>query len=511
VPLRQFVGAQPYKNMQQIGTLPGSAIKNTIRSRRHQSVYSALYGKIGLQKLKEICGDKFFVVVPTETNYYKTVTSWDVKPEYKYKGTEAHVFGMLYFEAFYSQIMSDCVATSEEICEYIDWSKSPGFPHTFFGFRSKEELVQVLADTMFNERTDTLPFWNVSGKIEFKNLVDIEENKIRLFQIPAFELLFSQLKFGKRISLRLMEYEWSAYGFNPYGGGFNRLAQKLLKKRYRGCYDVSGWDKFLPLLEDMYSVLKNKCGIPESEIKEFLWTVENTCCFLLKLQNGSVIAKDYGNASGSGCTTRDNIFGHVIIFAAGLYAAYKKKHGESPPFSLVREQLVNLYGDDNVFSVDEPFSLMTDPEFLAEHLGNYGLKLKFFFGGLDADLHTLSFLGASFKKMPSGLWYPLYDVERLATTMVYENDELTLSQHIGKAFTLMVMSRPSDHFETFYSAYSALISSELVRNNLHDPSISSYALVGTPSVFDIDAFFSGNESGNSRFDGLFLSDLFLDM
>jgi len=126
-------------------------------------------------------------------------------------------------------------------------------------------------------------------------------------------------------------------------------------------------------------------------------------------------------------------------------------------------------------------------------------------------LHTLSFLGASFKKMPSGLWYPLYDVERLATTMVYENDELTLSQHIGKAFTLMVMSRPSDHFETFYNAYRALISSDLVRNNLHDPSISSYALVGTPSVYDIDAFFSGNESGNSRFDGLFLSDLFLDM
>lgn len=481
--------------MRTIGTLPGSAIKNVLNKRRHQSVYASLYGKLGLQRLKEIAQEKFYVVVPTETNYYKTVSSWDQKPEYKFAGTQSHIFGMTFFDHFYSPIMADCIADSEEICGYIDWTKSPGFPHTYFGFRTKEELVQALTDSLFFDRVGTLPFWNVSGKIEFKTLEDINENKIRLFQIPAFELLYSQLKYGKRISLRLMNFEWSAYGFNPYSGGFNNLAEKLLRKRYRGCYDVSGWDKFLPLLKDIYEVLKKRCEIPDSEMDEFMWTMENTCRFLLKLQNGTVLAKDYGNASGSGCTTRDNIFGHVIIFAAGLYAAYKQKTGEVPPFSLVRDQLVNLYGDDNVFSVDEDFSLMTDPSFLAEHLGNYGLKLKFFFGGLDADLHTLSFLGASFKKMPSGLWYPLYDVERLATTMIYENDTLSLSQHLGKAFTLMVMSRPSEKFDVFRDAYKSLVTSDLVRNNLDDPSISAYAFVGTPSVEDIDAFYTGNEAG----------------
>lgn len=487
--------------MQTIGELPTSVTKsvisNTINFRRHQSVYSSLYGSVNLQSLKEIAKDKFFVVVPTEANYYKTVSSWDVKPVYKYEGTEAHQFAMVFFDHFYSPIMRDCIASSEEICGYIDWTKSPGFPHTYFGFRTKEELVRALADTLFYDRTGTLPIWNVSGKIEFKALDDIKENKIRLFQIPSFELLYSQLKYGKRISLRLMNFEWSAYGFNPYSGGFNRLAEKLLRKPYRGCYDVSGWDKFLPLLKDIYSVLQKRCDIPENELEEFMWTVENTCRFCLRLRNGLVISKDYGNASGSGCTTRDNIFGHIIIFAAGLYSAYKRKNGEAPSFDLIRDQLVNLYGDDNVFSVDEEFSLMTDETFLSEHLGNYGLKLKFFFGGLNADLHTLSFLGASFKKMPSGLWYPMYDVERLATTMIYENDELTLSQHLGKAFTLMVMSRPTSGFVAFHNAYAALVKSDLVRNNLDDPSISAYAFVGSPSVADIDAFYTGNEAGKS--------------
>jgi hypothetical protein len=323
-----------------------------------------------------------------------------------------------------------------------------------------------------------------------------------LFQIPSFELLYSQLKFGKRISLRLKEFHWSAYGFNPYAGGFERLARRLLKKPYRGCYDVSGWDKFLPLLKDIYQVLLKRGNIPESELEEFLWMVTNTCEFLLKLNNGNVICKDYGNASGSGCTTRDNIFGHIIIFAAGLYEAYLLKTGSAPPLSLVHDQLVHLYGDDNVYSVDEEFSLMCDEKFLGAHLGKYGLKLKFFFGGLNADLHTLSFLGASFK-LKDNRWLPCYDVIRIATTMVYEQNELSLAQHLGKAFTLMVMSYPTDHFSVFYTAYANLVNSDIVQRNLDDPMIRSYAFVGVPEISSIVGFYTGSEANT-------LSDLMLD-
>jgi len=87
---------------------------------------------------------------------------------------------------------------------------------------------------------------------------------------------------------------------------------------------------------------------------------------------------------------------------------------------------------------------------------------------------------------------------------------LTLSQHLGKAFTLMVMSRPSDKFDIFHDAYRALVSSDLVRNNLEDPSIAAYAFVGTPSVHDIDAFYTGCESGSGSFGGLFLPELLSD-
>jgi len=59
----------------------------------------------------------------------------------------------------------------------------------------------------------------------------------------------------------------------------------------------------------------------------------------------------------------------------------------------------------------------------------------------------------------------------------------------------MVMSRPSDRFQTFYKAYEALVNSELVLSNIDDPRVSAYVTVCKPSVFDIDAFFTGNEAG----------------
>jgi len=58
----------------------------------------------------------------------------------------------------------------------------------------------------------------------------------------------------------------------------------------------------------------------------------------------------------------------------------------------------------------------------------------------------------------------------------------------------MIMSRPSDRFQTFYKAYEALVNSELVLSNIDDPRVSAYVTVGKPSIFDIDAFFTGNEA-----------------
>jgi len=500
----KYIGEQLFKNLPTVGLLPKKLLSDGPLSHRRLGDFVELYGSFSVARLKQHAGEAFHCVLPRPCNVDVTIASWDNMPQYSYVGTEEYHFGLEFFKHFYGDIMGECVAQAEEVCSYIDWTKSPGWPHTHLGFRSKEELVQALSMTQFYERTQILPIYNVCGKEEFKSLADIKALKVRVFQIPPFELLYSQLKFGKRVSHRLMMKHWSFYGFNPYNGGFHRLAMRLLTKPCRGCYDVSGWDKFLSLFGDIYAVLRFMGGFSDDEMDEFDWMARHTVAFLLKLPDGRVVHKKYGNASGTGTTTRDNILAHIIIFAAGLYSAFLTKNGYAPTMQLVFEQVVALYGDDNVFSVDEEFSLIVDKNFLSQHLEKFGLKLKFFFGGVNADLSVLSFLGASFK-LRDGVWYPLYDTVRLATTMLYESKKMPLSAHLSKAFTLMVMSYPSDEYAFFREAYKNLVMSRIVQNEMDDPVVKSLAFVGLPPHHLVESFFTGAEACSEEMQLVFLA------
>lgn len=479
-------------------------MKDGVGFSKQQSQYTHCYGPRSLAELKALASDKFFCVRPTKSVYDKTVRSWDNRPPtpYAHSGWSDTVIGesyeraLAFLDTYYGPLFEDPIMSSEELSENVDWSKSPGFPYTHFGYDQKKQLVPVL-DLEDQNKINEKVYLHCAFKIEFLPTTDIANGKGRIYQIPPLPLLYSQLKFGKRISLKLKMYHWSMYGFNPYSGGFNRLAENLLTKPWRGCYDVSGWDKYLCVLRDLYKVLRNRANLPDEQVKEFEWMVNNTCCFLLKLMDGTVLFKDYGNASGSGTTTRDNILAHVIIFATGLFFAYYVKYEIFPTLNRVFQQVVSLFGDDNVFGVDEDFSLMCDENFLRTHLGQFGLKLKFFVGGKDHPLEELSFLGAHFKKI-SGLWYPKYDVVRLATTMVYEiggPKTLDLKQTLGKIFTLTIMSYPTEKWELFKTAYGEFLKHPQVLEKGHDPEVSTYLSVGVPCEDTMKCFYQGLESG----------------
>lgn len=472
-----------------IGTLPSSDLRHGPLYRRPVSKFCHMYGSYETE-LKVLAGDTFAYVIPRPSNVGATISSFDNKPSCTYMGSSSHNFGLLFLSNVYGGLMSNCVAGPEEVSEYIDWTKSPGWPWTYLGLRTKQEFIQHFKTVVFNP--DSVPVWNMSGKMEAKEHEDILLNKIRVFIIPPIQLLWSQIKFGKRISLATKMFHWSYYGFNPYSGGFNRLAQRLLTKRWRGCYDVSGWDKFLPILSDVFRIVESCSSIPEDLLPEFRWMVKNTVDFLSRSPNGHVLRRGYGNPSGSGTTTRDNIFAHIIIFAAGLFKAHLVKVGCEPSLNFVFQQAVALFGDDNVFSVDDEFSEICNPSFLSEHLMSYGLKLKFFHGGLDADLSVLSFLGAHFKNI-NGYWYPHYDVVRMATSMVYDQNKLNLEQHICKAFTLTVMAHPTADRDLFRSAYKQLLQNQLVIQDNSD-TIRSFKVVGLPTLSEVDSFYKSFES-----------------
>lgn len=468
------------KNLKFLGFLPGRINYKSTPKVRYTSAFAKEYGA-ALDQLKQIAQDRFWIVQPTTRNISKTVQSWEERPPCTFENEENKPFlkfAIQFLQREYGQLFKNSIANSEELYSYIDYSKSPGFPANHYGIQTKRELMEDAGYRKFCEKYNNyyipvLPIWTASPKKEFKHIDEILADKIRMFQIPPFELLRSQLKFGKRVSLRMKEYKWSAYGFNPYEGGCNRLAKTLLTKMWRFIYDISGWDKYLPLLPHVYAVVRKSSlydSFSPADKEEFDWMVSNTINHTIKLPNGQTYIKNYGNPSGSGCTTRDNILAHVIIMCYALTKAYYKKHNCFPQFQQVADQVVYLFGDDSICSVDDDFSEVCSEDFLSSIYSEFGMKIKYFKGGYDCPLENLSFLGFEFHK-EGNFYYPRYDVERLASSMIYEDsDSLDRPSHLSKAYILTVMSYPTEHFKTFSQAYINLLSS--IKNPVNETEIA---------------------------------------
>lgn len=412
--------------------------------------------------LKEHAGDEFVIVKPTLAAMNTVIKKWDTRNPISYDDS-FHKYGLTYLNVQYGSLCYDPIANSEEISAYVNWLTSGGFPSNMFKFDNRLELQQDENYQQWeDEQVSSLDgkfepaVYTASNKIEFKNKVDVvQHNKMRKFQIPPHHLLKMQLKFGKRISLRMKGYKWSAYGFNPYSGGVHSLAQSLLTKRIRLIYDVSGWDMLLPILEDVHKFITLHNGyidFTELEKTQYAWMVENTVNHVIKLYDGDVVRKCYGNPSGSGTTTRDNILAHVIIVASLLAKAYHDKFGVLPPQDLLNRQIVQLFGDDSILGLDEEFDSVLKENFIANHFTAYGMTLKFLKGGYDHPLEDLTFLGFSFVQI-KGFWYPKYDTVRLATAAVYNSpNNKTREAFITRLFILTLMSYASDEYNIFKNA-----------------------------------------------------------
>jgi hypothetical protein len=348
----------------------------------------------------------------------------------------------------------------------------------------------------------TTPMVSVANKKELKDVMDIMNEKIRLFFISEFHHCHGQLKYGKKSSLRMKNLKWSAYGFSPFLSGVHDLAQKLLSKPIRLWYDVSGWDKFIGLMEDLYKIIREKTNIPPSMRDHFEWVIRHTIEFICVLWDGDVILKKYGNCSGSGVTTRDNTLMHVIIAAAFLCEAYFIKNGEMPTWNNLASQVVKLFGDDSVFAVDEEYSHVLyrqDEEdgFLHLFFKRMGMKLKFLHGGRDYPVEKMEFLGFRFCKI-GGRYYPYYDPIRLAHSFINTNDKAdSLDAYISKCFVLTMMSYATEHRDTFLGAYKAILDS--VKPHEITPGIQGFLNIGPLTSSILESFYSGSESDSVDF------------
>jgi len=156
-----------------------------------------------------------------------------------------------------------------------------------------------------------------------------------------------------------------------------------------------------------------------------------------------------------------------------------------------------LFGDDSILALDEDFDHILSEGYLHRHFAKYGLKLKFLFGGYNYDIEKMQFLGFTFKNI-DGIYYPLYDVTKLCTSVLYQNGRNDSREaYTSRLFIITLMSYPDP------STYSIL------RKAFHNwcctitnqgdltPSEQTYIGMNTVSDSTIRQMYTGWESSLS--------------
>lgn len=386
--------------------------------------------------------------------------------------------------------------TVEIAMSTMDLTTSSGIPWGSLGIKTKKEFFEhpeirsyLASNRWFNPAYP--PLWKVWPKIEWRSGVDIDNKKVRTFIIPPPDLVFGgKLVYGHQ-NYGLMDFWWSAYGFNPYAGGTDRMAQKLLLYQLYLIYDVSGWDRKLPNLKDVYRIRHQSINPAYFAMAHFL--AKTFCKSFIVLPDGRVFKKKVGNNSGSPNTTSDNIIAHLIILFYCLLVLYK---GD---VKLAEQCVAFIFGDDNAVGLILPdgcsvdsFKSLVESTFI-ECFSHFGLELDPVL--VTTDIQDVNFLGFTITECPlyPGKYVPRYDTGRLLASLCYQIEGHDLPAVFSKAFTLTVMSASGDRdiFDAMLDYFSFLVREYY---DYPDPVVQSYVQMGPPSRDDCFRFMLGLES-----------------
>jgi hypothetical protein len=482
--LGEYKGLKPLFNTGCI--LPTSSTRD-IMSRKMSLLFSDLPFEVK-QPLLDISG-AFYRAVGCKRSIQKSIDKMDVP---KCKDYKNHPYWPLAKKLVNDKLHEIWVhsgaSSSELVMHRLNLDTSAGYPLNLLGIKKKRGFFERADCRSFlysEQLLTTQPIWRLVPKTEWKDFESLRAQKVRTFVIPPVHLVYWCIIIYYVQNLLLKQYWWSAYGFNPYMGGVHTMADNLNRHRRKLCYDVSGWDRVLPILQTVYNMRQQY--VSDSYLPHALWVERNTVSSRVLLPNGDVVERDCGNNSGSGNTTSDNIVSHMYILALALLIIYE---GD---VKKVLECIAYLFGDDNICALVE--TILSDDEIIASFKSTYalfGLALDPFI--ISDSITDLNFLGFEFVCI-GGKWLPKYDLGRLASSFCYEIDAHDEDAEVGKAYSLMVMS--TGHGETIYNKFKLALEHIVARSKCKNAVLLNE--FGVPGFWQSFAFCTGAEFTSCTF------------
>jgi len=424
----------------------------------------------------EHAGD-FVITNSTVDHLWKSVKKMDAAVCYKFREDETYPSALDFVAGMFDPVFRLGEMGFYDILGEVVIKTSSGVIDKMRGLPKKEDCLKAnLPYTEYvNPDTDEVPIWQVSGKVEVKERSSyIGETKQRTFIIEPFHHLWMTKRFYGLQNKGLMMQGWSYYGFNPYEGGVNSLARSLLKHNRFWELDGKGWDRLMAMMVEIYQ-LRNRYREPSKELE---WTYKWLINSVLQLPNGDVVFKSWGNNSGSGNTTGDNIIGMSIVIAMVL-----RKLGLDPS-EFDKCVTVAIFGDDVVGSDSIPCSdEELEKAFRHVFTDLFGIVLDPFI--ISRDLADMHFLGFKFAQCEKNVWVPQYPLEKLCASVLGNAKSMDVRAEVSKLSSLMLMSagHGPDVFNFFREALLDVVTCsadpycEILRKHNLDVVIPKYSAV----------------------------------
>lgn len=386
----------------------------------------------------------------------------------------------------------------EEVFQSMEMDKATGYVLRQSGYKKKYQVVanSIYIDFLNANIMEEIPIWLACGKErEYLYRIDyIGAKKQRTFIVEPFELLFHHKLIYGHQSEGMKGVWWSAYGINPYEGGANRLARRLLKHKRKTMGDVVRYDRLFPHMREVFEI-KNQFLADNPFMK---WVTDNCCTSRVVLPNGDFIEKSWGNNSGSGSTTIDNIIGMAIVI---VHAALRLGVTDEELDDLVDSI---LFGDDFVIGDSLNISDALWESNLRETFDLYGFKFDPLI--ISNNIEDMSFLGFGFKEW-NGSYIPRYELGVLAFGYVHSHDNIDKIAEISKFGSLLLMSAGLG--EVIFNKFR----NELINclSNFNDKRVmflKANDFAGVPTFDQTINWYLGHESMNGSFFNFLTTDIF---
>lgn len=257
----------------------------------------------------------------------------------------------------------------------LDYSTSPGFPWNLFF--EKADLVQ---NPIFREYYKS--YWkslstkypksvifNISQKEELRHVDKVLAGKTRSICAAPMEHTIACVQMFKGFMDQFLDYNLEMKhlgGFTPYYGGWNELIRRL--KRYNKCngYDFGQYDSSIRefFFDGFSDLLCSYLHGDEAKMRARN-LITQACESVVVLPDGSIVTKDFGNATGWYFTFVFNVYVNMVLNLAFFSVKFSTFNLDDYDAFLVQI----FCGDDNATSWEDDRFVPSDFVSFCSQLG----------------------------------------------------------------------------------------------------------------------------------------------